>query len=48
MSREDLIGLQTEAYYARTLCLPLFPSMTYDDVDRVVETLKNILGLNGV
>ena len=34
-----------EAYYARALCLPLFPGMTDDDVDRVVETLKSILGL---
>lgn len=44
----ELLLPNAEAYYARTLCLPLFPSMTDDDVDRVVETLKNILGLNGV
>ena len=34
-----------EAYYARCLSLPLFPTMTDGDVDRVVEALADILGL---
>jgi len=32
-------------YYARTLSLPLFVGMTDDDVDRVVETLADTLGI---
>ena len=39
----DLPG--AEAYYARTLSLPLFTGMTEDDVDRVVATLADTLGL---
>ncbi len=39
----DLPG--AEAYYARTLSLPLFTGMTKGDVDRVVETLADTLGL---
>jgi UDP-4-amino-4,6-dideoxy-N-acetyl-beta-L-altrosamine transaminase len=33
----------TEAFYARTLSLPLFPTMTEADVDRVVSALCDIL-----
>lgn len=33
------------AYYARCLSLPLFPGMTTDDVDRVVDALAEMLGL---
>lgn len=36
-----------ESYYARCLSLPLFPSMVEDDVDRVVEALAEVLGLQG-
>jgi UDP-4-amino-4,6-dideoxy-N-acetyl-beta-L-altrosamine transaminase len=32
-----------EAYYRRTLSLPLFAGMTTDDVDRVVDALADIL-----
>jgi dTDP-4-amino-4,6-dideoxygalactose transaminase len=32
-----------EAYYAQQLSLPLFPDLTDDQVDRVVETLATIL-----
>ncbi len=32
-----------EAYYARTLSLPLFPAMELEDVDRVVEVLSEVL-----
>ena len=32
-----------EAFYAEELSLPLFPGLTDDDVDRVVETLAQIL-----
>jgi len=35
-----------DAYYERALTLPLFPAMTANDVDRVVETLKDALGVN--
>jgi dTDP-4-amino-4,6-dideoxygalactose transaminase len=35
-----------EAYYARCLSLPLFPAMTSDDVDRVVDALARALGVN--
>ncbi len=34
-----------ERYYARTLSLPLFPTMQSEDVDRVVEALASILNL---
>lgn len=34
-----------EAYYARALCLPLFAAMTEDDLDRVVEALAAVLGM---
>ncbi len=33
-----------DAYYARCLSLPFFPAMTNEDVDRVVNMLKSILG----
>jgi UDP-4-amino-4,6-dideoxy-N-acetyl-beta-L-altrosamine transaminase len=33
-----------EAYYRRTLSLPLFVGMSEDDVDYVVENLKELLG----
>tara|TARA_Y100001934_G_scaffold267468_1_gene348209 strand:- start:153 stop:1373 length:1221 start_codon:yes stop_codon:yes gene_type:complete len=39
----DLPG--ASEYYARTLSLPLFTGMTEDDVDRVVETLADTLGI---
>ncbi|WP_088281768.1 UDP-4-amino-4,6-dideoxy-N-acetyl-beta-L-altrosamine transaminase [Ideonella sp. A 288] len=32
-----------EAYAARTLSLPLFPQMTHDEQDRVVEVLQQVL-----
>jgi UDP-4-amino-4,6-dideoxy-N-acetyl-beta-L-altrosamine transaminase len=35
-----------ETYYARTLSLPLFPAMEPDDVDRVVDALKQAVGVN--
>lgn len=34
-----------DAYYARTLSLPLFPAMKDADVDRVVGALKQALGI---
>ena len=34
-----------EAYYARTLSLPLFPGMSVLDVDRVARALRRTLGL---
>lgn len=34
---------QTEAYYAQALSLPLFPTMTTHDVERVVKALKQAL-----
>lgn len=34
------------AYYARTLSLPLFPTMTDDDVDRAVDALAGALGMD--
>jgi dTDP-4-amino-4,6-dideoxygalactose transaminase len=37
----DLPG--AAAYYARTLSLPLFPSMSEADVDRVVDSLRHAL-----
>lgn len=38
----DLPG--ADAYYARTLSLPLFPAMRDSDIDRVVDALKAALG----
>ncbi|WFE89351.1 UDP-4-amino-4,6-dideoxy-N-acetyl-beta-L-altrosamine transaminase [Roseibium porphyridii] len=35
-----------DQFYARTLSLPLFPGMEPGDVDRVVEALKNAVGVN--
>ena len=35
-----------EAYYSRTLSLPLFVGMGEDDVDYVVENLKELLGFS--
>lgn len=32
---------ETEAYYAQALSLPLFPSMTVEDVNRVVNAIKS-------
>jgi UDP-4-amino-4,6-dideoxy-N-acetyl-beta-L-altrosamine transaminase len=32
----------TEAYYARTISLPLYPSMTDADVSRVIETVHEV------
>lgn len=41
-----LVGLPgARAYYARTLSLPLFPSMKDDDVDRVADALAEALDL---
>ena len=34
-----------EAWYARCLSLPLYPGMADGDVERVVEALKETLGL---
>ena len=34
-----------EAYYSRCLSLPLWPDMTLEDVDFVVEKLADILGV---
>lgn len=39
----DLPG--ADAWYARALSLPLFPGMADDDPDRVVEALREVLGL---
>jgi dTDP-4-amino-4,6-dideoxygalactose transaminase len=36
-----------EAYYRRTLSLPLFVGMDEDDVDYVVENLGELLGFGG-
>lgn len=36
-----------EAYYAKALSLPLFPTMTDDDVGRVVAALAAVLGFDG-
>jgi UDP-4-amino-4,6-dideoxy-N-acetyl-beta-L-altrosamine transaminase len=33
-----------ETYYARALSLPLFPQMTFEQQDRVVNVLKDLLG----
>lgn len=35
---------RAEAFYREELSLPLFPDLTDDDVDRVIETLTEILG----
>jgi len=35
-----------DRFYARTLSLPLFPGMEPGDVERVVEALKNAVGVN--
>jgi dTDP-4-amino-4,6-dideoxygalactose transaminase len=32
----------TEAFYQQALSLPLFPDMTEEEVDYVVETLRTI------
>lgn len=40
----DLPG--TDRYYARTLSLPLFPTMVEGDVVRVVSALADVLGLD--
>jgi len=40
--RQTLPG--AEAYYARCLSLPLYPTMTDADVDRVVATLSDVVG----
>ena len=34
-----------EAFYAEELSLPLFPDLTDDQVDQVIETLTEILAL---
>lgn len=39
--RQSLPG--ADAYYARTLSLPLFPAMADEDVDRVVDALREAL-----
>lgn len=36
-----------EAFYRRTLSLPLFFGMADDDVERVVQTMVDVLGLRG-
>ena len=45
----DLVGdlrlPGAEAWYGRTLSLPLFPAMEDDNVDDVVESLRAVLGL---
>ena len=41
----DLALPGAEAWYARTLSLPLFPGMADGDVGRVVGALKGVLGL---
>lgn len=40
----DLSLPGAEAYYARALSLPLYPDMSDDDTDRVVEALREVLG----
>lgn len=35
----------SDHYYARTLSLPLFPTMSAADVTRVVDELRNVLGV---
>ncbi len=41
----DLVLPGVDAYYARTLSLPLFAGMCDEDVDRVVESLADVLKL---
>lgn len=36
---------QTETYYIRCLSLPLFPSMTDDDVARVIDSVKAVVSV---
>jgi UDP-4-amino-4,6-dideoxy-N-acetyl-beta-L-altrosamine transaminase len=33
----------TEAFYARTLAIPMYPELENEDVDRIVETIKSVL-----
>ena len=45
VNRQGLADLPgADAWYARCLTLPLFPAMTDDDVERVVDALAGILG----
>ena len=41
----DLSLPGADRYYARTLSLPLYPTLTDDDVHYVVETLRDVTGL---
>lgn len=41
----ELIQPGADAYYKRCLSLPLYPSLTEADVDRVVTTLAGVLGI---
>ena len=41
---EEVVLPGADAYYDRVLSLPLFFSMTFDDVDFVVESLQQVLG----
>ncbi len=41
----DLALPGADAYYSQCLSLPLYPSLTEADVDRVVETLAGVLGI---
>jgi len=36
--------VEAEKFYAASLSLPLFPTMTHDDIDRVVSALLEVLG----
>ncbi len=45
VNRQGLADLPgADAWYARCLTLPLFPAMTDDDVERVVDALAGVLG----
>ena len=44
-STPDLALPGADAYYSQCLSLPLYPSLTEADVDRVVETLAGVLGI---
>ena len=33
-----------EEYYAQEISLPLFPALTDDDVDRVIELIRGFVG----
>jgi dTDP-4-amino-4,6-dideoxygalactose transaminase len=45
VERQGALSLPgAEAYYARTLSLPLYPSMEDSDVGRVADALKAALG----